>query len=130
MKFANLALLLVVLLATVANLLLSLGFINSPSEYRAIGSTQMDKFGFKKLAENNGIVIHNDGEQPATVPDDGIRVSFTDENQKVVIDYPKEMANDLAKTNMLPFTINMLEKEGWSFVSVTSDDHYIFRKGN
>ena len=107
MKFVSLALLVVVLLVCLANLAGTLGIVgNSAYEYRALPSQQMDDIGFRKIAEANGIDVGEDDK----------------------IKFPPEMRNKLLKFNMLPYTISEIEKEGWRFVSVTSDNHYIFRK--
>ncbi len=107
MKYTLFALLFVVLLVSLANLMTGLGFIgNSAYEYRALAARQMDEIGFRKLAEKNGIEVSEDGK----------------------IQFPEEMRPKLLKFNMLPFTIAEIEKEGWRFVAVTADNHYLFRK--
>ena len=107
MKFTILILLFLSLIVGVANLLFGLGMISlGPNEYRAIPAVQMDEIGFRKLADANGIDVGEDGK----------------------IKFPNEMRDQLLKFNMLPYTISEIEKEGWKFVSVTSDDHYLFKK--
>lgn len=107
MKVTTLLLLALVLMVGVANLLFELGMISSgPSEYRAVPAVQMDEIGFRKLAEANGIEVGEDGK----------------------IKFPNEMRDKLVKFNMLPYTVAEIEKEGWQFVAVTSDDYYLFKK--
>ncbi|MDF1754982.1 MAG: hypothetical protein P1U89_19495 [Verrucomicrobiales bacterium] len=107
MKFTNLILLVLILAAVVANLLFGLGMLSvGSSEYRAVPAVQMDEIGFRKLADANGIEVGEDGK----------------------IKFPNEMRGELLKYKMLPFTISEIEKEGFEFITVTSDDHYLFRK--
>lgn len=107
MKVTTLLLLVLVLIVGVANLLFGLGMISTgPAEYRAVPAVQMDEIGFRKLADANGIDVGEDGK----------------------IKFPNEMRDKLIKFNMLPYTISEIEKEGWTFVSVTSDDYYLFKK--
>lgn len=110
MKFTILALLVSVLFVGIANLLGTLGFLGTPSyEYKALAASQMDEIGFRKLAEKNGIEVGDNGK----------------------IQFPNEMRQQMLKFNMLPFTITEVEKDGgWNFVSVTADNHYLFRKKN
>ena len=106
MKFTILALLVLTLLMGVANLAAHFGFLPAPSyQYKAFPPGEMNDIGFKMLAEENGIEI-GDGK----------------------IKFPEEMRDQLLKHNIMPFTIAQIEKEGWKFVSVTSDDYYLFRK--
>jgi len=106
MKIINAVLLISILLVSVAHFLFDFGLIGMSHEYKAYAAAQMDEIGFKKLAEENGIAIEADGK----------------------IKFPNEMRDKLVKFNMLPYTIAEIEKEGWKLVTVTSDDHYLFRK--
>lgn len=115
MKNTIIALLVTILLVAVVNLLANLGIIGGASsagggdsyDYKVLGAQQMDSIGFKAVAEEEGIEVTEDGE----------------------INFPKEMVDKIAKVNMLPRTIIEVEKDGdWTFVSVTADNHYIFRK--
>ena len=107
MKFTILALLILSLIVGLANLVVAFGIIKPPtSEYRAYPAQIMDEIGFRKLADANGIEVGEDGK----------------------IKFPPEMRDKILKHNMVPFTISEIEKEGWRFVSVTSDDYYLFRK--
>jgi len=72
--------------------------------YKALSAQQMDDVGFRAIAEEEGIEVSEDGE----------------------IDFPQEMADKIAKSNMLPRTISEVERDGWSFVAVTADNHYLF----
>ncbi len=109
MKATLLALLVSTLIIGLANLAVSLGLISpggGANKYRAVPAREMDEIGFQKLAAENGIEVSEDG----------------------TITFPKEMRDQLAKFRMLPYTIAEIEKEGWDFVSVTSDNYYLFRK--
>lgn len=107
MKFATVTLLILVLLVGIANLLMSMGMLNlTTNEYRALGPQQMDEIGFKHLAQENGIEIGEGGK----------------------IKFPAEMREEMLKVNMVPYTIKKVEAEGWTFVSVTADNLYLFRK--
>ncbi|MDF1811368.1 MAG: hypothetical protein P1V20_04120 [Verrucomicrobiales bacterium] len=107
MKFATLALLILVLLVSIVNLATSLGIVDLTSyEYRALGPQQMDEIGFRQLAKENGIEVDEAGK----------------------IKFPSEMREEMLKVNMLPYTIKVVENEGWKFVAVTSDNLYLFRK--
>lgn len=114
MKNTVIGLLVTTLLVSLVNLLASLGLLGSvaPSsgssyEYQALNSQQMDAIGFRAIAEEEGIEISDDGE----------------------INFPQEMIEKIAKVNMLPKTISVVEKDGgWSLVGVTSDNHYLFRR--
>ena len=129
MKITLLALLASILLVSVTNLLFNFGILGSPStEYQAFSSLEMDKLGFRTLADTNGITIDESGAKQEPVIDNEIRIQFMDNKKKVVIDFPMDFTNDLMKTNLLPFTISTIEKDGWEFVSVTSDNQYIFRR--
>ncbi len=76
-------------------------------DYRALSPQQMDSIGFRAIAEEEGLEISENGE----------------------INFPKEMVDKIAKSNMLPRTIKEVEKDGgWEFVAVTSDNFYIFRR--
>jgi hypothetical protein len=105
MKIITTILLILILLVSVAHFLLDFGILGVSYDYRAIAALEMDEIGFKKIAEKNKI--------------EAVDGKWT---------FPKEMAGQLVKFNMLPYTISEVEKEGWTFVSVTSDDHYLFRK--
>lgn len=107
MKASILLLLVVILLVGVANLLFTMGLIGSSAhEYVAYPAQKMDEIGFRKLAEANGIEVSEEGQ----------------------IKFPQELREQMLKHNMLPFTISEIEKEGWRFVSVTVDNHYLFQK--
>lgn len=113
MKNIVFALLSVILLVCVADLLASLGmFDRGPDpanrEYKVLNAQQMDNIGFTMVAKEEGLEVSEKGE----------------------ITFPKEMAEKIAKVNLLPRTIQEVEKDGgWSFVAVTSDDHYLFQRG-
>jgi hypothetical protein len=67
----------------------------------------MDVIGFRAVAKANDIPISEEGE----------------------ISFPKEMADQLVKTRLLPREIQEVENDGgWEFVSVTADSVYIFRR--
>lgn len=113
MKNTILALLVTLLLVALINLVANLGLIGatgSPDdsyEYKVLNSQQMDSVGFLAVAEEEGIDVSEEGE----------------------INFPKEMVDRIAKVNMLPRTIQEVEKDGdWTFVAVTGDDHYVFRR--
>ncbi|MEX2579478.1 MAG: hypothetical protein WD342_10515 [Verrucomicrobiales bacterium] len=113
MKNTILALLVTLLLVALINLVANLGLIGATGpaddsyEYKVLNSQQMDSVGFVAVAEEEGIEVSEEGE----------------------INFPKEMVDKIAKVNMLPRTIQEVEKDGdWTFVSVTGDDHYIFRR--
>lgn len=116
MKNTIIALLTVILLVVIANLLVGLGVFRTatPSavadvvfEYQVLNAQQMDNIGFRAVAAEEGIDVSEEGE----------------------INFPKEMVDKIAKVAMLPRTITEVEKDGgWEFVSVTGDDHYVFRR--
>lgn len=135
MKTTLLSLLIAILLITIINALFNFGILGdsikgSPnsSEYRVLNSSQMDIIGFKSLAELNGIKIDSSGTKGGKVASEDIRISFVENSIPMKIDFPKRFAADLTKTNLLPSTISRIEKEGWRFVAVSSDNHYIFRR--
>lgn len=117
MKNTIIALLTTILLITIANLLVGLGVFNTATsstaddvvyEYQVLNAQQMDNVGFRAVAAEEGIEVTEEGE----------------------INFPKEMVDRIAKVAMLPRTIIEVEKDGgWEFVSVTGDDHYVFRRG-
>lgn len=116
MKNTVIALLVLILLIAIVNLVASFGLIGSSTpaasdgeayEYKVMNAQQMDSIGFKAVAAEEGIEVSEEGE----------------------INFPKEKVDKIAKVNMLPRTIQEVEKDGnWTFVSVTGDNHYIFRK--
>ena len=116
MKNTVIALLVAILLVAVVTLLSTLGIIGGGGgaaaaganfEYKALNAQQMDALGFRAVAEEEGIEVSEEGE----------------------INFPKEMVDKIAKVNMLPRTIIEVEKDGnWSFVTVTGDNHYLFRR--
>lgn len=115
MKNTVIALLVAILLVSIVNVLASLGLLggvggggNSGSfEYQALNAQQMDAIGFRAIAEEEGLEVSEDGE----------------------INFPKEMVDKIAKSNMLPRTIHEVEKDGnWTLVGVTADNHYLFRR--
>ncbi len=115
MKNTVIALLVAILLIAVVNLLSSFGIIGGGGaaasgtnyEYKALNAQQMDALGFRAVAAEEGIEVSEEGE----------------------INFPKEMVDKIAKVNMLPRTILEVEKDGgWSFVTVTGDNHYLFRR--
>lgn len=116
MKNTVLALLTLILIVAIVNLLVGLGVVGGASgsssagssyDYKALNAQQMDAIGFKAIAAEEGLDISEEGE----------------------INFPKEMVDKISKNNMLPRTILEVEKDGgWEFVSVTSDNYYIFRK--
>ncbi len=113
MKNTIIALLVAILLVSIVNLLAGLGLLGGSDgasgnyEYKALNSQQMDAIGFRAIAEEEGLEISEEGE----------------------INFPQEMVDKIAKTNMLPRTITEVEKDGgWSLVGVTADNHYLFRR--
>lgn len=116
MKNTVIALLVLILLVAIVNLVASLGLIGGAGgaeasgdsyEYKVLNAQQMDSIGFKAVAAEEGIEVSEEGE----------------------INFPKEMVDKIAKVNMLPRTIQEVEKDGgWTFISVTADNHYVFRK--
>jgi len=115
MKNTVLALLAAILVIALVNLLANLGVIGSSGgshagvdfEYKALNAAQMDSVGFRAVAEEEGLEISEEGE----------------------INFPRAMAGKIAKINLLPRTIREIEKDGgWTFVTVTNDDHYLFRR--
>jgi len=115
MKNTIIALLVTILLVSIVNLLASLGLLGGAAaggasgsyEYKALNAQQMDAIGFRAVAEEEGLEVSEEGE----------------------INFPQEMVDKIAKINMLPKTIHEVEKDGgWSYVDVTSDNHYIFRR--
>ncbi len=115
MKNTVIALLIAILVVAVVNLLSSLGLVGGGGaaasganyEYKALNAQQMDALGFRAVAKEEGIDVSEEGE----------------------INFPKEMVDKIAKVNMLPRTILEVEKDGgWSFVAVTGDNFYLFRR--
>lgn len=113
MKNTFIALLVTILLVSVVNLLGTLGLLGGATggagsyEYQALNAQQMDAIGFRAIAEEEGLEVSEEGE----------------------INFPQEMVDKIAKINMLPKTIHMVEKDGgWSLVGVTADNHYLFRR--
>ncbi len=116
MKNTIIALLTTILLVALANLFVGLGVFRTATpdtantvvyEYQVLNAQQMDNVGFRAVAAEEGIAVSEAGE----------------------INFPKEMADKLAKVAMLPRTILEVEKDGgWKFVAVTGDDHYVFRR--
>ena len=118
MKNAIFSLLGFIILIGILNLLTNFGLLGSGGkgampggtadfEYQTLSSQQMDSIGFRAIAGEEGIEISENGE----------------------INFPKEMVDKIAKSNMLPRTIVEVEKDGgWEFVAVTSDNFYIFRR--
>lgn len=116
MKNTIIALLTTILLVVLANLLVGLGVFQTAApdtadavvyEYQVLNAQQMDNIGFRAVAEEEGIEVSEEGE----------------------INFPKEMVDKIAKIAMLPRTIIEMEKDGgWTFVAVTGDNHYVFRR--
>jgi len=120
MKNTVLALLTVIILIGLLNLLSGFGLLGSGGgsiggrsgqatkyEYQALSPQQMDSLGFRAIAEEEGLEISEEGE----------------------INFPKEIVDKIAKSNMLPRTITEVEEDGgWEFVAVTADNFYIFRR--
>ncbi|NLT71227.1 MAG: hypothetical protein GXX91_11110 [Verrucomicrobiaceae bacterium] len=116
MKNTIIALLTTILLVALANLFVGLGIFNSATpgtadavvyEYQVLNAQQMDNIGFRAVAAEEGIEVSEEGE----------------------INFPKEMVDKIAKVAMLPRTIIEVEKDGdWTFVAVTGDNHYVFRR--
>ncbi len=109
-KSIALTLLSLILVVSSVNLATSLrksGAAAQKSEYQVLNSAQMDNIGFRAIADEEGLKVSDKGE----------------------ITFPKEIADKIVKVNMLPHTIELVEKDGgWQFVAVTNDDHYIFRR--
>ena len=109
MKNTLLILSIVILAVTVVNLLAGLGVIGGGGSgggdftYRVVNAQEMDSVGFSAVAKDVGVEPDEEGK----------------------MDLPGEQ---LLKPVLLPRTIQEIEKDGWEFVSVTSDNHYIFRK--
>lgn len=109
MKNTLLILVIAILAVTVINLLAGLGIIGGAGDaggdytYRVVNGQEMDSVGFSAVAKELGIEPDEEGK----------------------MDLPGEQ---LLKPALLPRTIQEIEKDGWEFVSVTSDNHYIFRK--
>ncbi len=112
MKNTILLLLVAILIVGLLNLLVGFGLFGSatPSyKYQVLNAAMMDNVGFTAVAEEQGIEIGEDGK----------------------INFPKELADKIVKTSLLPRTISEVETDGsWEFVAVTNDNHYIFRKRN
>ncbi len=117
MRNTILGLLVTILVLTVVNLLNSFDVIGGGSsqssasgggyEYKVLNGPMMDKIGYLAVAADEGIEVPEDGK----------------------ITFPKEISEKIYKVNLLPRTILEVEKDGgWSFVSVTGDHHYIFRR--
>lgn len=113
MKNTIIALLVTTLLVSIVNLLATFGIIGGASggstgaEYKTLNSQQMDAIGFRAIADEEGLEVSEEGE----------------------INFPQEMVDKIAKVNMLPRTITEVEKDGgWSFVGVTADNHYLFKR--
>lgn len=113
MKNTIIALLFITLLLCLANLLATLGFLGGVTggsvsyEYQALNAQQMDVIGFRTVADEEGLEVSEEGE----------------------INFPQEMVDKIAKVNLLPKTIQAVEKNGgWLFVGVTGDNHYLFRR--
>ena len=118
MRNTILGLLVTILILTVVNLLSSFGVIGSSSEsttasksgayeYKVLNAAMMDNIGFRAVAKDEGIPVGEKGE----------------------INFPKKMVEKIAKVNLLPRTIQEVEKDGgWKFVAATNDNHYIFRR--
>lgn len=76
-------------------------------EYKAMNSAQMDLLGFTSVAKEEGIEPNDKGEYS----------------------FPKEVVSKIAKEAMIGRTIQAVEADGgWSFVSVTADNYFIFRR--
>ena len=109
MKTTLLTLVTVTLVLTLINLLANFGLIGGSSakggdyEYLVMNATGMDSVGFTAVAKEEGIEPGEDGQ----------------------MSLPGEK---LIKQNLLAKTLEEVEKEGWEFVSVTSDNYYVFRK--
>ena len=116
MKNTILALLIAILVVALVNLLVSFGILGGGAnssgaggsyEYQVLSGEMMDNVGFRAIAEEEGIEVSEEGQ----------------------INFPKELGPKLVKPNLLPRTIQEVEKDGgWEYVSVTSDFHYIFRR--
>jgi len=112
MKNTILALLVLILIVGFLNLLGAFGLVGGAGgggsqEYQVLSAQQMDRIGFLAVAEEEGIEVSESGE----------------------INFPNEMVDKIAKVNLLPMTIREVEKDGgWTFVAVTADNHYIFRR--
>lgn len=117
MKNTFLTLLALTLIVSFVSLLATLGLLGVGGganasgavefEYKALNGAQMDAIGFRAVAEDEGIPISEEGE----------------------ISFPKEMAEKLVKTSLLPRELSEVEKDGgWEFVAVTADSVYIFRR--
>jgi hypothetical protein len=109
MKNTLLILLIAILAITLVNMAVGLGVIGGGSggsgdyTYRVVNAQEMDSVGFTAVAKEVGVEPDEEGK----------------------MDLPGEQ---LLKPALLPRTIQEIEKDGWEFVSVTSDNHYIFRK--
>ncbi len=115
MKNAFVALLATTLVLVAANLAVSvLLFVGSGAkkssqghEYKSLNAIQMDDIGFRLIAAEEGIEVGEDGE----------------------INFPQELAEKIAKANLMPRTILEVEKDGgWEFLAVTADNHYLFKR--
>ena len=108
-KPVNLLLLVLILVVGIVNLLASCGLFGGGSggggnhQYRVVTWQQMDSEGFKVVAEEIG-----------AKPDEAGKMQL-----------PKEK---VVKSELLPRSLKMIEDEGWEFIAVTADNHYIFRK--
>lgn len=122
MKFSVLALLSAILVIAILNVIISLGILGPGAggksaepedkvyEYKVVGPREMDQLGFAAVAEEHGIE-KEEGEEGE------------------LYTFPKELAEELSKPNLLVREIKLIEKDGgWEFLTVTSDHHYVFRR--
>ncbi|MGY8640915.1 MAG: hypothetical protein ACKVJU_07470 [Verrucomicrobiales bacterium] len=115
MKSTVISLLIVAVFVGIINLLATLGVIgggggaNAGGDYLVLSPQKMDELGFASIAEEDGMK-----------PDENGAVTLKRE----------DIAKDprAYRPNMVPRSIEEVEKQGYTFIAVTSDNHYIFRK--
>ena len=93
-------------------------------EYKGIQFTIStdEKRGLWYWSYTLGAEFHELRERPLS--SEGIAIG---EDGKIT--FPKDKVEKIANVNLLPRTIGEIEKDGgWEFVTVTADDHYLFRR--
>ncbi len=135
MKNAILALLVAILLVAAANLFAALGLFGakggaepSDHEYKALNAIQMDRVGFLLIAKEQGWSVSEEAEE-AYLQDPTLQNLAKWLGLEIAEDDTLTFPGDMNKFNLLPRTIREVEKDGgWEFVSVTGDNHYLFKR--
>ena len=115
MKSTVISLLIVAVLVGIVNLLATLGVIgggggaSAGGDYIVLSPAKMDELGFASIAKEDGLKGDENG-------------AVTLKREDIIKD-PRAY-----RPNMVPRSIEEVEKQGYTFIAVTSDNHYIFRK--